>query len=188
MFVAAGCRSNTVTGNVVAEKDSAAPVQSAQKPAAQTEQPAPATDDSIYAVECKQDSDCGETVYGERYCFQNGVVTPLTKNICVNPGSIKSYCKREMADEVLMCASGKEVCRKGECYVLANLPCTDSDGGKNYDVAGTVVDAEMLEYKDYCIDKYQIMEYFCPSTNKGLVLKEPKICTGGKCITGACVD
>lgn len=186
MFVAAGCKSTGVTGSVVADKESGSePAQTVQKPAAQ--QPA-SGDGSIYTVECKQDSDCGETLYGEKYCFQNGVVTPITKNTCVNAGSIKSYCKKEMADEVLMCANGKEVCRKGQCWVLANLPCTDSDGGKNYDVAGTVVDAEMLEYKDYCIDKYQIMEYYCPSTNKGLVLKQPKICTGGKCITGACVD
>lgn len=189
MFAAAGCRSKGVTGSVVAEQDSASePAQTVQEPAAQQPQQTASTDSSLYQVKCSKDTDCGETIYGDKYCFQNGVVTPITKSICVNPGSIKSYCKKEMADEVHMCEVGKEVCRKGECWVLANLPCTDSDGGKNYDVAGKVVDAELLEYKDYCLDKYQVMEYYCPSTNKGLALSSPKICTGGKCVTGACID
>lgn len=168
-----GCRTENATGNVVF--DGSVVDGSAQE------------QDEGYKVTCSKDSDCGQIEYGEKYCFQGGVVTPIVENICENPASVKSYCRREMADEVLMCEKGREICRDGSCLVLANLLCTDSDGGKNYEKAGTVFDAELIEYRDNCLDKYHVIEYYCSGGTKGIAKKEEVFCHG-QCVTGACVE
>lgn len=190
-----GCTVTDITGSTAQEEKDSVQAGAGEKQEVQAqEEPKPAaetpakTGDSMYEVACNGDSDCGETIYGEKYCFQNGIVTPITKNICMNPGSIKSYCRKEMRDEVVMCIEGREVCRNGKCLVLAELPCTDSDGGKNYEEAGTVLDAELIEYKDNCLDKGTVIEYYCLGGNKGLARDEKHYCIGGKCITGACVE
>jgi len=66
--------------------------------------------------------------------------------------------------------------------------CTDSDGGKNYYLRGTVSDRGK-SYTDYCIDSSTLREYFClPYTPGGLggVAQEDYRCPSG-CKDGACV-
>jgi hypothetical protein len=66
--------------------------------------------------------------------------------------------------------------------------CTDSDGGKNYYMRGTVSDGGK-SYTDYCIDSSTLREYFClPYTPGGLggVAQEDYKCPNG-CKDGACV-
>ena len=193
-IIISGCTTKGIDGNAVADNAGKQPGQQAAVQEQDTESQQSSTDEegsssgSMYEIECSRDSDCGETTYGEKYCFQNGIVTPITKFTCMNAGSIKSYCKKEMADEVEPCDSSKEVCRSAECLVLANQPCTDSDGGKNYDKLGEVLDAELMNYKDECIDKHTLIEYFCTGNTKGVAGSERHYCTGGDCITGACVS
>ena len=194
VLIISGCKDSGITGKAVAENTaeigsaSGSQPASAQQPSSQpAEQKTAPSSGSLYKTECSKDSDCGGTLYGEKYCFQNGIVTPITKNICVNAGSVKSYCKKEMADEVLMCINGKEICRTGQCLVIANQPCSDSDGGKNFEKQGAVFDAELLNYKDECIDKHHLIEYFCVGGTKGVAGSERHICLDGDCVTGACV-
>lgn len=198
-LLVAGCAVTDMTGSTTAELDEdivQQPEAEEQETAEQEQQPeqqttaepaATETEDDMYNIECHENSDCGEIIYGETYCFQNGITIPVTKPTCMNPGSIKSYCRNEMKDEVKMCIVGKEVCRSGKCFVLAELPCEDSDGGRNYEEAGTVFDAELIEYKDNCKDKYHVIEYYCIGGDKGIARSEERYCTGGKCVTGACV-
>lgn len=193
-IVISGCTVTDISGSTTVDLEpddtkEQQPVQQDQdQESAHITQAGQIDQDSMYDIECNQDSDCGEVVYGDKYCFQNGVVTPITKSVCVNPGSIKSYCRKETKDVVEICLSGKEVCRQAKCLVIAELPCTDSDGGKNYDEAGTVFDAELLEYKDNCMDKSTVTEYYCRGGDKGIARSENHYCIGGKCVTGACVD
>ncbi|MFO8016020.1 MAG: hypothetical protein R6U32_02865 [Candidatus Woesearchaeota archaeon] len=158
----------------------------------QTARPADDTDDvpegeNSPDVECYDNSDCGETIYGEKHCFQNGVVTPITKHVCVNPGSVDSYCKKEESDEVEMCSPGKEVCRGGECLVLAEQPCNETDDGRDYEEAGEVFDAELIKYNDRCLDEETLIEYYCSGGDKGVAEKEEHICEG-ECSGGECVE
>lgn len=195
VLVISGCKNSGITGKAVAENTAGSGSASGSQPTGNqqpssppAEQKTASSDGSLYKIECSKDSDCGGTVYGEKYCFQNGIVTPITKNMCINPGSVKSYCRREMADEVLSCQNGKEICRAGECLVLANQPCSDSDGGKNFEKQGAVYDAELMNYKDECLDKHHLIEYFCAGGDKGVAGSERHLCLDSDCITGACVD
>ena len=67
--------------------------------------------------------------------------------------------------------------------------CTDTDGGKDYDVAGDVVDARGVTDSDRCSlnENYpgKLYESFCQEDgNHG---RETYDCPSGKCADGACV-
>ena len=74
---------------------------------------------------------------------------------------------------------------------LAEVTCTDSDGGKDYYVKGTVTDGGR-SYTDYCQGAFYLKEYFClptSSTGSGGVAEEDVVCpNGGSCINGACTE
>lgn len=65
------------------------------------------------------------------------------------------------------------------------VPCTDSDGGKNREVQGTV-HLGYSSWTDQCWDNLTVKEYFCK--NIQTVSSVRMLCTAGKkCIDGACV-
>lgn len=188
--MAAGCEKSDLTGNVVMEEQ-AGSAAGGQEQAQQDTAQAPAASDapatsSMYQVKCGQDSECGEITIGEPYCFQNTVITPIKKPTCINAGTIRAYCRTESDDNVEVCESGSEICRQRECLVLADLPCKDTDGGKDYYEAGEVTDAELIVYKDTCTGRTALLEYYCIN-GKGLVKKEEHLCAA-PCKMGACVE
>jgi len=70
--------------------------------------------------------------------------------------------------------------------VAASGTCTDTDGGKVYDVKGTV-EANDKTYTDYCAGAFWLKEYSCSSS--GDVVEEGVICpNNGSCKDGACVE
>ena len=80
---------------------------------------------------------------------------------------------------------------KDVCEVKSTTSCTDSDGGKDYFVKGTVVD-EGKSYTDYCQGAFYLKEYFClPKTSSSLggVAEEDVVCpNSGSCVDGACTS
>ncbi len=68
----------------------------------------------------------------------------------------------------------------GITAMVSALPiCTDSDGGKDYNVQGTADNT----YTDWCYDFNTLGEYFCNGLNRS---SEYYNCPGGSCVNGAC--
>ncbi len=68
---------------------------------------------------------------------------------------------------------------------LVALSCTDTDGGQNYAVQGTVA-ANGAEYADSCVDETSVHENYCQNGARYL---ETHACGAGqKCLVGACVS
>lgn len=67
--------------------------------------------------------------------------------------------------------------------------CTDTDGGKNYDVAGDIIDARGVTDSDRCSqnENYpgRLYESYCQED--GLHGRETYDCPSNKCVDGACV-
>ncbi len=91
-------------------------------------------------------------------------------------------------DNVLNYASGAF----DDATPLANLPppvgpsCSDSDGGKNYDLQGTVSFNGGQTETDSCADEATLLERYCDEANQHQT--ETHACGGGfKCSAGKCV-
>ena len=44
---------------------------------------------------------------------------------------------------------------------VTSIPCVDSDGGKVYNIQGTVQKGASVRVTDYCIDEVQLREHYC---------------------------
>ena len=124
---------------------------------------------------------------GEPYCFQGNVLTPKNIPRCVYPGTINSYCKTEKKDEMQLCVRGIESCSSGKCVIVSTQPCSDSDGGRDYDRQGVVRDGFQKVYVDNCQDERWLIERYCSNGNKGEGITEIVRCDY-ECRSGACVD
>jgi hypothetical protein len=80
------------------------------------------------------------------------------------------------------CSTENKICSGGKC-ITPTTTCTDSDGGKVYDVKGTVT-VGSTTYTDECITGF-LIEYFC---NNNINQYEGYQCPSGQsCSNGACV-
>lgn len=61
--------------------------------------------------------------------------------------------------------------------------CTDSDGGKNYDVRG-ICNGINGQYTDYCYNSTLLNEYYCGSNNNCYPELKSCPCQDGKCVAG----
>ena len=139
-------------------------------------------------VECYSDSECGEVVTKEPYCFQGSVVTPESVPECHNAGTVDSYCRTESNDRVELCSPSEEFCRDGQCLVIAEEPCEDTDGGRDYSTQGKVTDALKERLWDQCAeDEKTLYERYCSHGDYGKVMTEEHRCSG-KCSGGECVE
>ncbi|MFH1175030.1 MAG: PEGA domain-containing protein [archaeon] len=70
-------------------------------------------------------------------------------------------------------------------YTQSGNVCTDSDGGLNYDVSGSVFLNGMNVCNDFCTSGTQVRECYCSSGNNATILH---FCGAGQyCSNGACV-
>jgi hypothetical protein len=110
-------------------------------------------------------------------------------DLCEQNGSLKEYiCQdKDMAFSYVECQD-EEYCEDGACV---RYSCTDSDGGKDEDEAGTAQYMEESE-DDECFDHNTVLEFYCSS----LGIKSEKIdcangylCQEGECVEGPkCMD
>jgi hypothetical protein len=88
------------------------------------------------------------------------------------------------------CRDPYSVCQDGECVEKEfEGECTDSDGGMDYFVKGTVTGKSKTtnftqSMYDICIDDSTLAEFFCGDNNK--VDSEGYLCPNG-CQDGACI-
>lgn len=100
------------------------------------------------------------------------------------------------------CGSG-ENCKAGICEAIPiqQVPqesCTDSDGGKNSDAAGSTTwnmgDGNILNDNDYCEGTSRLVERYCDGTrsnNENIDCGSGKVCQQGACVQSAqptCTD
>ncbi|MCX8147143.1 MAG: hypothetical protein N3D84_01610 [Candidatus Woesearchaeota archaeon] len=139
-------------------------------------------------VKCSINADCGAPIIGEPYCFQGSVTVDIKMPKCNLPGTINSYCTMESRTNVTDCKRDTEICRKGKCLVIAELPCNDTDGGLNYNVSGRVFDALLEESIDKCESENKLLERYCEYGNKGRGMTKEYMCPSNmKCSMGSCV-
>ena len=100
-------------------------------------------------------------------------------------------CPKDPGYEIKECPYPK-TCTQNKCIettTIPIIPCTDSDGGKNYDVKGTAKDT-WGEHTDYCGNDKQITEFYCYDSGDG---RGPVVWTIGAvdckygCKDGACL-
>ena len=67
------------------------------------------------------------------------------------------------------------------------IVCTDSDGGLNYGVKGTVTEDGKTS-TDYCVSPSWLVEYFCSSPSKlgSQIIYQNHTCPNNDCEDGAC--
>lgn len=130
---------------------------------------------------CGSDEDCGGRVVQELYCFQGNSFGNLIINKCINPNTKDAYCTQEFRKGLVQECAENQFCQRGECRNYEN--CTDSDGGKNYAVAGEVRTNDGAVYEDTCRTSVKLIEYFCSSDNRAF--SEIKSCN---CENDACVS
>jgi hypothetical protein len=90
------------------------------------------------------------------------------------------YCENNSATSAQMDCGAGDVCTDGACVEA----CTDSDGGINASVKGTVKNGS-LSYTDTC-DENRVVEYYCENGNAQYqAISCP---TGSKCDNGRCAE
>ena len=106
---------------------------------------------------------------------------------CVDPVSlIEGYCSADglPRQELYSCPSG---CNEGIC-VEGNLQCSDSDGGKNYNVKGSAtvtLESNSKTTDDICKNFTTLNEIYCGVDNKTVI--ETYNCPTN-CYDGVCLD
>ena len=96
------------------------------------------------------------------------------------------------ASSLVACPDGYD-CESGRC-IMNSSACSDTDGGENIYVAGTVTVHTGLvsaEYLDKCMDSSTVEEYYCSGDGYATeIVKCPAgyECDGGACREPACTD
>jgi len=108
---------------------------------------------------------------------------------CYDSDTVKEYyCDgNEVKYERIGCGSS-ESCSGGECV---RISCTDSDGGSKRAVFGTVT-VGGSSYPDYCIDIFNLREYFCSGSGMDygeiLCTGYSELCHNNVCSPAHCED
>tara|TARA_Y100000310_G_C20677641_1_gene814022 strand:+ start:48 stop:3140 length:3093 start_codon:yes stop_codon:yes gene_type:complete len=146
--------------------------------------PVPAEEEAEEEIMCT-DSDDGKNFYvkgitrigdrpefNEDYCYGNR----LSEFYCNDLGGTSKF--------YYMCPYG---CENGVCLkeYKEKIPCTDSDGGKNYYIRGFTKGHEKPNgIYDACAYTDEVYEHYCE--NNSVKLERYK-CSSGECKDGACI-
>jgi len=131
-------------------------------------------------IKCNSDEDCGGRIVKNPYCFQGNSFGELIINKCINGGTPKSYCSQEVVKGLVQECAENQFCKLGECRNYEN--CTDSDGGKNYAVKGTVKTNDGATYDDLCKSDTVLVEYYCSSDNRAFSEIKNCDCKDDRCV------
>lgn len=131
-----------------------------------------------YYVKGTIDTVIPEGLTSEDYCpYPNTNPLILMEHFC---SPYTSY-QGNYTNKFYTCPYG---CSNGACLGDGStLACTDSDGGKNYNVKGSVTAGE-FSMTDNCVDSGSILEWYCES-NK--FKNAYRLCLSGTCSNGACI-
>jgi len=167
-IILASCSTETRTSKIVVVQNSSGSQQQAT--------PQPAQNQNIA---CYSDSDCGARRAENAYCFQDNPVGDLYSWKCNNPGTVQANCQESHTKGPIATCGDTYFCYKGECIPFAN--CNDSDGGKNYEVAGKVTTNDFAVHEDHCKNSGELVEYYCSSDNRAFSETKSCKCDGDEC-------
>jgi len=155
---------------------------------------------ALVAAYC-YDSDGGINLYVKGTCNASNYTTKGTDYCNANFTLKEFYCVNNStcASQQFNCSFG---CTAGACLNATPSPrpnatvtptpipnsCTDTDGGKNYFLRGTVYgyrsyrNSTPYNYTDYCLTNRSLQEYFCMNTTPSFVNYScPRTCFNGAC-------
>lgn len=103
---------------------------------------------------------------------------------CLGNGEMvmEYYCSGGLMNTADINCTGGKVCSDGACR---DVPCFDTDGGKDSSVKGTV-QYQDIQYTDYCTPEGNVKEYYC-SPAGGYTTEIIGCNLSEECIDGACV-
>ena len=135
-------------------------------------------------VSCSSSTDCGtDGLVGEGYCYLDKVYQDYVTWTCNSPGTSSSSCiasSQGLLQEI--CSDG---CTDGMCDEV-DVYCTDSDGGFDENVKGTLTSnylGNYISWTDYCVSSTIVKEHWCRSSVEPLRVN--RNCNNG-CTDGAC--
>ncbi|MEM3422189.1 MAG: hypothetical protein QXF35_00265 [Candidatus Bilamarchaeaceae archaeon] len=136
------------------------------------------------------DSDNGMEIYVKGQT-ENASVS--YSDYCVDSKSVKEYycsSNNRVLSETIVCPTNYE-CLGGRC-IKKQPPhsCTDSDGGDELGIKGTVI-FDSKSYTDYCIDYFHLIEYACVDNNLVNITYTAgsmQECYNGELIPAQCYD
>ncbi len=133
-------------------------------------------------------------------CFDSdgGLNYNVPGNVTKGSSTYKDYCGNQQYNYTIeyYCASSESVaeqlysCPKGQCSwdVTGSgacsddtAPCTDSDGGLNYNVKGSVTNS-LLTHTDYCGNPSLVVENYCDANSKMVYSTYSCTCSDGACV------
>ena len=155
-------------------------------------------------IKCYKDSDCGQSTTKKScgspfmapakglYPDSNYACTSETRYICENPGTTNSRCGGGGGASCIPCPQG---CKDGECLTtnpttvkepvpIAQTPCTDLDGGRNYGAKGYIKTQTGEHAEDVCESEGYLNEYYCVDDK---IYSDRIMCPYG-CKDGACLQ
>ena len=154
-------------------------------------------------ITCYSNVNCPQAT--NYYCNENGLrCQNSTSYQCENPGITSSYCLASgggaSCGSCVATQGSNSTCYNGACVptnqTTGNSTCTDSDGGNEIYLKGTVTGKEIgtskiISKTDYCTNQNNVVEYFCndiyPNYEPGYVNNVIKSCPNS-CVDGACVS
>lgn len=138
------------------------------------------------------DSDISQSIpqyiAGNVSYINNGVRT-IKYDSCLNILTVTEYfCSGNQQDSFNMgCLNN---CSLGACQGTPSIACTDSDGGQNYSIYGSVnftVDKMSQVFNDRCVSTTVLDEGYCDFNNYSQVIEHT--CSNNQvCQSGACVN
>lgn len=131
-----------------------------------------------------EETGSGDAYYPSASDSCNGNV--LTEYYCIE-GDTTSYASSIKYTCLGICSGGRCINQTSETEnqtTTETSDCTDSDGGKNYDIRGIVKDVrEDFDKEDFCSTEREIYEYWCEGSRYASTVAEcPNGCEDGVCI------
>jgi hypothetical protein len=113
---------------------------------------------------CDTNQDCGVNGYiGDPYCWEGDVYRDYITYTCENAGKCSAVCNSQISGYLWDNCQGNG-CSNGQCVTGNPDSCTDSDGGSNLFVKGTVsgyFDNIPYSKTEICLSSTELLEYYC---------------------------
>lgn len=137
------------------------------------------------------ETDGGENIYeaGEAFSASGNSIADACGFADSTKGILReAVCRNNVpAHTVLHCPTQASYCRYGKCAAFDSPICTETDGGIESNIKGSVTEATIKNgktYTDFCANSTTLKEYYCPAEDQQSSFQTIN-CPFG-CYDGAC--